>query len=291
MLQLDHVSKAYGEHVAVNGLSLTVKAGEIFGLLGPNGAGKSTTCALMTGLLAADRGSVRIAGVDPRSPRIRHRIGLAPQKLALYERLSARANLQFFASLYGLTGQAARDAIGSALAQVGLADRADDTVSTFSGGMLRRLNLACAMVHNPDLILLDEPTAGVDPQSRNRLFDTIAALKAAGKTVIYTTHYMEEAERLCDRVAIIDHGRLLALDTVPGLLQQHGGASEIVLRSQHGRRQISTPDPLASLRDLLRGEPDPLSELSATGYSSLLEVRPPTLESVFLQLTGKTLRD
>jgi len=284
MLHLDNVSKAYGDQLAVDGLSLQTKAGEIFGLLGPNGAGKSTSCALITGLLAPDRGQVRIDGVDPRTPRIRQRIGLAPQKLALYDRLSARSNLQFFASLYGLSGQRARDAIGTALAQVGLGDRADDTVATFSGGMLRRLNLACALVHDPDLILLDEPTAGVDPQSRNRLFESVLALKAAGKTVIYTTHYMEEAERLCDRVAIIDHGRLLALDSVPNLLQQYGGASEIILRRAGHRRQISTGDAMASLRSLLH-------ETDATASVELLEVRPPTLESVFLQLTGKQLRD
>ncbi|MFZ5842205.1 MAG: ABC transporter ATP-binding protein [Pseudomonadota bacterium] len=284
MLHLDNVSKAYGDQLAVDGLSLQTKAGEIFGLLGPNGAGKSTCCALITGLLAPDRGQIRIDGVDPRTPRIRQRIGLAPQKLALYDRLSARSNLLFFASLYGLTGQRARDAIGTALAQVGLADRADDTVATFSGGMLRRLNLACALVHDPDLILLDEPTAGVDPQSRNRLFESVLALKAAGKTVIYTTHYMEEAERLCDRVAIIDHGRLLALDSVPNLLHQHGGASEIILRRAGNRRQISTGDAMASLRSLLH-------ETASDAGVELLEVRPPTLESVFLQLTGKHLRD
>lgn len=284
MLHLDNVSKAYGDQLAVDGLSLQTKAGEIFGLLGPNGAGKSTSCALITGLLAPDRGQVRIDGVDPRTPRIRQRIGLAPQKLALYDRLSARSNLQFFASLYGLTGQRARDAIGTALAQVGLADRADDTVATFSGGMLRRLNLACALVHDPDLILLDEPTAGVDPQSRNRLFESVLALKAAGKTVLYTTHYMEEAERLCDRVAIIDHGRLLALDSVPNLLAQYGGASEIILRRAGNRRQISTGDAMASLRSLLH-------ETATDAGVELLEVRPPTLESVFLQLTGKHLRD
>ncbi|MFN4289643.1 MAG: ABC transporter ATP-binding protein [Permianibacter sp.] len=284
MLHLDNVSKAYGDQLAVDGLSLHTKAGEILGLLGPNGAGKSTSCALITGLLAPDRGQVRIDGVDPRTPRIRQRIGLAPQKLALYDRLSARSNLQFFASLYGLSGQHAREAIGTALAQVGLSDRADDTVATFSGGMLRRLNLACALVHDPDLILLDEPTAGVDPQSRNRLFESVLALKAAGKTVIYTTHYMEEAERLCDRVAIIDHGRLLALDSVPNLLVQYGGTSEIILRRAGYRRQISTGNAMASLRSLLH-------ETATDAGVELLEVRPPTLESVFLQLTGKHLRD
>ncbi|NQD37108.1 ABC transporter ATP-binding protein [Permianibacter sp. IMCC34836] len=281
MLELENVSKAYAGKRAVHQLSLQIRAGEIFGLLGPNGAGKSTSCALITGLLAPDSGSVCIAGTDPRQHTVRRRIGLAPQKLALYERLSARANLQFFASLYGITGLSGNEAVGQALAQVGLTERAEDPVSTFSGGMLRRLNLAGALVHNPDLLLLDEPTAGVDPQSRSRLFDTVLALKAAGKTVIYTTHYMEEAERLCDRVAILDNGRLLALDTVPALLRQYGGASEIVLRNGHGQRQISTTDPLATLRELL-----------ATDTSAdLLEVRPPTLESAFLNLTGKHLRD
>lgn len=281
MLTLEHVSKQFGERRAVDGFSLQIAPGEILGLLGPNGAGKSTLCALITGLLAADQGSIRVDGVDPRTPAIRRRIGLAPQLLALYERLSARENLRFFASLYELTGTAAENAVARVLAQVGLSERADDTVSQYSGGMLRRLNLACALVHDPDLVLLDEPTAGVDPQSRNRLFDTVLALKAAGKTVIYTTHYMEEAERLCDRVAILDHGRLLALDQVPALLRRHGGASDIVLRNAVGQRHISTHDPVAKLRELLAGDAE----------DEVMEVRPPTLESVFLHLTGRQLRD
>lgn len=282
MLQLERLEKAYGAHRAVDGLSLSLAAGEIVGLLGPNGAGKSTTVAMIAGLLAPDAGTVTLDGLATTDLRARRRIGLAPQALALYERLSAQDNLAFFAGLYGLRGAAATTAITRVLEAVQLQDRRQDRVASFSGGMKRRLNLAAALVHDPDIILLDEPTAGVDPQSRAQLFDTILQLRAAGKAVLYTTHYMEEAERLCDRIAIVDHGRLLALDTLDGLLARHGGDSELIWRCGDDLRRISTPAPQHHLREWLAESGSDAARIS---------VRPPSLENVFLHLTGRQLRD
>ena len=197
MLVLAGVRKRYGARAAVDGLSLAVRRGEIFGLLGPNGAGKTTTVGLAIGLLVPDEGTVDVAGLgSPREPAVRARIGLAPQALALYETLSGQENVAFFGSLYGLSGLGLDQRVRAAIEFVGLSDRRRDRVSTYSGGMKRRLNLAVALVHDPELLLLDEPTVGVDPQSRNLIFENVRHLRAAGKTIVYTTHYMEEAERL-----------------------------------------------------------------------------------------------
>jgi ABC-2 type transport system ATP-binding protein len=233
--------------VAVDDVSFAVQAGQLVGLLGPNGAGKTTTVSMIAGLLTPDRGEVLIAGrklsgdTDPS----KRRIGLVPQDLALYEELSARDNLRFFGALFGLTGRALDSAIAAAVDLVGLADRVGDRVKDFSGGMKRRLNLAAGILHDPDILLLDEPTVGVDPQSRNAIFDNLEVLKSRGKALLYTTHYMEEAERLADRIVVIDHGRVVADDTLAGL---------------HGR--VAT----------------------AAGERA-------SLESVFLTLTGRSLRD
>jgi ABC-2 type transport system ATP-binding protein len=231
VVTLDNVSKRYGPTVAVDSLSLAVRRGEVLGLLGPNGAGKSTTVNLVVGLLSPDRGSVTIDGKGPpTNPSVRRLIGVAPQALAIYELLSAEENLRFIGELYGLGGSALALRVDWALAFVGLGDRRRTRVDTMSGGMKRRLNLAAALVHDPSLILLDEPTVGVDPQSRHLIFENILELKRLGRTVIYTTHYMEEAERLCDRVAIIDNGALLALGTVQDLLDANGVAPRMVLQ-------------------------------------------------------------
>jgi linearmycin/streptolysin S transport system ATP-binding protein len=219
MLEIRHLKKTFGDLVAVNDVSFSVKAGELVGLLGPNGAGKTTTVSMITGLVRPDHGEVLIAGTplggdtDPK----KRRIGLVPQDLALYDELSAFANLRFFGALYNLTGKALESTIGSTLELVGLADRGRDLVKTYSGGMKRRLNLAAGLLHDPDILLLDEPTVGVDPQSRNAIFDNLEMLKARGKALLYTTHYMEEAERLADRIVVIDHGRVVADDTVSGM--------------------------------------------------------------------------
>jgi ABC-2 type transport system ATP-binding protein len=223
-LRLDGVRRRYGALVAVDGLTLEARGGEILGLLGPNGAGKTTTVGLATGLLEPDEGRVEIAGAGPPTrPEARRRLGIAPQSLAVYDSLTGRENLDFFASLHGLDGAARRERVLSALAFVGLADRAGDRVSAYSGGMKRRLNLAAAIVHDPEIVLLDEPTVGVDPQSRGLIFENVIALRDRGRAIVYATHYMEEAERLCDRVAIVDHGRLLAEGEVASLVAAHGG--------------------------------------------------------------------
>src|SRR3954447_26068787 len=219
MLTVKHLRKSFGKVLAVDDVSFSLAAGQILGLLGPNGAGKTTTVSMVAGLLTPDRGDVLIAGhrltgdTDPA----KRRIGLVPQDLALYDELTARDNLRFFGALYNLTGRTLDDAIGAAMQLVGLADRIKDRVKTFSGGMKRRLNLAVGLLHDPDILLLDEPTVGVDPQSRNAIFDNLELLKSRGKALVYTTHYMEEAERLADRIVVIDHGKVIADDTLAGL--------------------------------------------------------------------------
>lgn len=281
MLRLDSVRKQYGTTVAVDDLSLEVGAGEILGLLGPNGAGKSTTVHLSVGLLAPDKGRVTLGRYgSPSDPGVRRRIGVAPQALALYGLLSGEENLRFFGQLYGLSGVPLHDRVLHALAFVGLTDRRADRVQAYSGGMQRRLNLAAAILHEPELVLLDEPTAGVDPQSRNLIFENVQALRARGATIVYTTHYMEEAERLCDRVAIVDHGRVLALDTVPRLIAAYGGPPVLIVETPTGTRRIETDDPLAALNAVA-------AETTVTRF----QMERATLEQVFLHLTGRTLRD
>jgi ABC-2 type transport system ATP-binding protein len=223
MLRVENLTKRYGQRVAVDAISFGIEQGETVGLLGPNGAGKTTTIAMICGIARPDGGDVSLGGTSMlrNANALKRRVGLVPQDLALYEELSAWANLQLFGGLYGLGDAQLRPRGEAALSLVGLADRSKDRVSTFSGGMKRRLNIAAALLHDPDLILLDEPTVGVDPQSRNAIFDNLEELKGRGKTLLYTTHYMEEAERLCDRVLILDHGRVLANDTVPHFKQQY----------------------------------------------------------------------
>jgi ABC-2 type transport system ATP-binding protein len=223
MLRVENISKRYGQRVAVDAISFSIEQGETVGLLGPNGAGKTTAIAMISGITRPDGGEVSLGGVSvtQNANAVKRRVGLVTQDLALYEELSAWANLQLFGGLYGLGAARLRPRAEAALSLVGLADRSKDRVRTFSGGMKRRLNIAAALLHDPDLILLDEPTVGVDPQSRSAIFENLEELKRRGKTLLYTTHYMEEAERLCDRVLILDHGRILANDTVTHFKQQY----------------------------------------------------------------------
>lgn len=297
MYSLRDLRKTYGTLVAVGGISLEVEPGETIGLLGPNGAGKSTTIGMMCGLLVPDAGSVSLLcegrEVAPVSAEARRLVGIAPQAIALYDELTAEENLRFFGKIYGMSGRELDEAIGRALEFAQLADRRKGRVNTFSGGMKRRLNLATALLHAPRVLLLDEPTAGVDPQSRNLLFESIEALEADGVTIVYTTHYMEEAERLCDRVAIIDHGKLLDIDTVHGLIARHsdGSAVEAVLAEApaagcpgeviDGRWRMTTDDPAAAIAAFH----------AAGGRAASLDIGSATLEDVFLQLTGRSLRD
>jgi len=235
ILEVRQLRKSYGPLVAVDDVSFTLEAGKLVGLLGPNGAGKTTTVSMVSGLVTPERGEVLIAGrklggdTDPA----KRRIGLVPQDLALYEELSALANLKFFGALFNLSGAALTRAIGSALELVGLSDRSKDLVKTYSGGMKRRLNLAAGLLHEPDILLLDEPTVGVDPQSRNAIFDNLEELKRRGKALLYTTHYMEEVERLADRIVIVDHGKVIADDTLEGLQSSHAvaGAGKATLEA------------------------------------------------------------
>ncbi len=281
MLSLKNVRKSFGPILAVDGLSLDIHRGEVFGLVGPNGAGKTTTMNIALGQLAPDEGTVEVSGAgSPVDPRVRRQLGNAPQSLALYQELSAEENLRFFGKLYGLRGVDLKQRIERLLEMVGLSDRRGDRVKTYSGGMKRRLNLAVALVHDPLLLLLDEPTVGVDPQSRNAIFELVKALHADGRTIVYTTHYMEEAERLCDRVGVMDHGRMLALDTVDALVSRYGGDRVVIAEGSEGEVRLETDDPLAEL-----------ARWQAEGRLRRFRVELPSLEAVFLHLTGRTLRD
>src|SRR5256886_2060184 len=274
MLNIKALRKSFGTLVAVDDVSFSVERGHLVGLLGPNGAGKTTTVSMIAGLVTPERGEVLIAGhrLSGDTDPAKRRIGLVPQDLALYDELSARDNLRFFGALYSLTGRALDDAIAAAVDLVGLGDRVRDRVKTFSGGMKRRLNLAAGLLHDPDILLLDEPTVGVDPQSRNAIFDNLETLRSRGKALIYTTHYMEEAERLCDRVTIVDHGKVIA-----------SGAQE----------QLHRLLPASSARRMeIEGVIDEeLVALLAARGVALRGSSAGSLEDVFLHLTGRQLRD
>jgi ABC-2 type transport system ATP-binding protein len=282
-LSVRDLRKSYGATVAVDGVSFDVARGECFGLLGPNGAGKSTTINALVGALAPDSGEVRVDGDgDPARADVRRRIGVAPQSLALYDELTGDENLALFGRLHGLSGGKLSDGVGRALDVAGLTDRRGDRVKAYSGGMKRRLNMACALVHGPAVLLFDEPTVGVDPQSRNHIFEAIERLKSEGRTILYTTHYMEEAERLCDRIAIVDHGKVLAVDATKALIAAHGGTSVVEVEFEDAPpRRIETDRP-----------PEAVAELAKSGAKfTAIRVERPTLETVFLKLTGRRLRD
>lgn len=305
-IHLDSLSHSYNGHPAIREVSFDVGEGELFGLLGPNGAGKSTTLSILSTLYAPDEGDAVLFGKSlRREPReIRRIVGLVPQSLAVYPGLSGRANVNFFGRLYGLRGKRLRTASEHALELVGLAERSRDPASSYSGGMLRRLNLACTLVHGPRLLLLDEPTAGVDPQSRERLLATIRDIADAGTTVIYTTHYMEEAQRLCDRIAIMDEGRIIALGALSELLEILGSGEviELSIREQllAGAALERLPGYIASnregrsLRIFVKSAARTVTALGALLDANAVEamrVYPVDLERVFLHLTGRGLRD
>jgi ABC-2 type transport system ATP-binding protein len=304
--------KAYGDRVAVHEVSLELRAGEVLGLLGPNGAGKSTTVGMICGLTVPDAGTVTLSGsvsLASDEAGYKRRIGLVPQDIALYEELPARMNVELFGNLYGMAPELLKRRADEVLAMVGLSDRAKDKPSTFSGGMKRRLNIACALIHDPEIILLDEPTAGVDPQSRNAIFDNLEMLKRAGKALIYTTHYMEEAERLADRLVIIDHGRVVASGTQAQLFALLPAAQTLHIEIDGEPADIDWPAALQGLAgfpdvrrvgqrldvcvaDIGRDAGAVLAALAQRGVRvrGLASARA-TLEDVFLQLTGRALRD
>jgi ABC-2 type transport system ATP-binding protein len=305
MLQLTSVTKRFGTLAALDNVSLQVTRGEFFGLLGPNGAGKSTLMSLVAGLRATDAGTVTLDGVtlSPANVAARTALGLVPQHIALYENLSAEQNLRIFGQLYALRGALLRERVEEALVAVQLADRRRDAVKTFSGGMQRRLNLAAALLHRPKLLLCDEPTVGVDPQSRNAIFDYLEKLNQEGLTIIYSTHYMEEATRLCFRIGVIDHGKILALGTLDELLTQLPFEEEINFPATAATAPLAAElAPAGEVmldQDRHRFRPRPDFKLStfyrlAESLSlppRLFTTQRPTLEAVFLHLTGRKLRE
>jgi ABC-2 type transport system ATP-binding protein len=305
MLTLDHITKRYGSLPALDDVSLHIAPGEFFGLLGPNGAGKSTLMSLAAGLRAPDSGRLTLAGnaFTTADPAARMALGLVPQSIALYEELSAEQNLRIFGETYGLCGAELRARIDEALAAVQLADRRHDQVKTFSGGMQRRLNLIAALLHRPKLLLCDEPTVGVDPQSRNAIFDFLEARAREGLTVIYSTHYMEEATRLCSRIGIIDHGKILALGTLEELLARLPFEEEIrfpvTSETAALAAQLPTLGDVTILDDIHRFRPRADCKLSvfftlteSLGLPArLFTSQRPTLEALFLHLTGRNLRE
>jgi ABC-type multidrug transport system, ATPase component len=302
-IEIRRLRKSYGAKKALHDITITVGEGSCFGLLGPNGAGKSTTMKILAGLLEYDAGDAIVLGEDIRrsGDRIKAKVGYVPQSITLYEKLSALDNLIYFGEMYGVRGGELKRRIREVLEQVGLADRSKDPVASFSGGMKRRINIAAALLHRPKLIIMDEPTVGIDTQSRNHIFEMIRRLKQEGVTILYSTHYMEEVEALCDHMAIIDHGKVIAQGGLNEVLDRFGSQA-VYLELSEGHRPPALPgfgEPAAQGRGWLLETPKPLDALagwaSACKERSLpvirLEVVRPSLETVFLALTGTTLRD
>jgi ABC-2 type transport system ATP-binding protein len=308
-IQIKDAVKKYGAKVSVDHLNLTIQEGEIFGLLGPNGAGKSTTIKMLSGLLTIDQGDMLLDGVSVKTAplEIKRKIGLVPQDLAIYENLSARENVNFFAKLYGLRGNLLKERVDEALEFVGLIDRQRDKPSSFSGGMKRRLNIACAIMHHPKLIIMDEPTVGIDPQSRNHILDSVRKLNQMGSTIIYTSHYMEEVAAISTRVGIIDHGHLIACGTEEELRSKAGQEEKIVIqvdkldqaaiqelhdhprinqvKAENQMIEISLASSQAYLQDILF-----ILSKHLVKIQTLSQIEP-DLEALFLSMTGRTLRD
>ncbi len=309
MIEIRELSKRFGDLQAVDRISFEVRPGEIYGLLGPNGAGKTTTISMLTGLLQPDEGRVLFQGVDFASDPlgIKSKLGVVPQEIALYDELTAKENLRFWGSLYGLSGSILKTAVDEALDQVGLTARADGRVKTFSGGMKRRLNLSLGLVHKPLVVLMDEPTVGIDPQARLNILEVVRNIARSGTTVLYTTHYMEEAEGLCDRIGIMDHGKLLAEGTLDELKKMIGANEVVTVRgnfsatdararvehleavrvidAEDGRLMLATAGDGSGVVRLLSEILG--SDLEIQGIS----IQPPSLNGLFLKLTGRELRD
>ncbi|MFN2186148.1 MAG: ATP-binding cassette domain-containing protein [Anaerolineae bacterium] len=309
MLMANDLTKSFGETQAVKGISLQVARGEVFGLLGPNGAGKTTTISMLTGLLEPTSGSITVDGLDVKkhTNEVKAKMGLVPQELALYPTLSARQNLLFFGRIYGLKGKELHQRVDEVLEMIGLTERANDPIQDYSGGMKRRVNIGAGLLHKPEILFLDEPTVGVDPQSRNAIFESVEALNRNGMSVIYTTHYMEEAQRLCHRVAIVDTGELIALDTPTALIRSLGGGIIVIgLAEGYPDEIVDEVAQLPAVKaathsdgqlkvETLRLQEALIGVLDITNGQDIritsLELLEPNLESVFLHLTGKKLRE
>jgi ABC-2 type transport system ATP-binding protein len=314
ILEVHDLTKKYGDFSAVKALSFDIREGEIFSLLGPNGAGKTTTISVLSTLYAPTSGDALIAGHSlTRDPMaVRQVIGVVPQELALYDDLSARENLAFWGQMYNLEGKALKARVTEVLEQIGLTDKADQRVKTYSGGMKRRVNIGVGLLHRPRLLFMDEPTVGIDPQSRRAILDSVKALNQQGMTVLYTTHYMEEAQELSDRVGIIDHGELIALGTQADLTRQVGQSETLILHIGEGEsaQAIGALVPaVRSLDGVLKADSTEQSiTVVAVQAEEILapvvvlanahgirirsvDIREPNLEAVFLHLTGRALRD
>lgn len=308
VITVEGLSKQYDGFRAVDDVSLDIKRGEIFGLLGPNGAGKSTIISILCCLLEPTAGRVTIDGFDvvKNTTDIKKIIGVVPQEISLYYTLTARENLAFYAKIYGLSGNAMKNRIETLLDMVGLTDRADDRLEDYSGGMKRRINIAVALLHNPKILFLDEPSTGVDPQSRKRIYDTIRDLNRQGMTVLLTTHQMEDAEKLCHRIAIVDKGKLIALDTLEGLLKMVGetdiiqvSAKDITPEAVDATQRIENVQKVSVDEDsmiiqLVQGREllaVIIEKLTASGTKvESIQIKEPDLETLFLHLTGTKLR-
>jgi ABC-2 type transport system ATP-binding protein len=308
-LVLTGISKKFGSATVLDDVSLTVNRGDFLGLLGPNGAGKTTLISIISGLVRSDSGLCEIFGLDAKRnlAEIKKHLGVVPQDLAIYPELSARANLRFFGSMYGLGGKELNERVNDALERVGLQDRArHPSVGKFSGGQKRRLNIAAALLHRPHVLILDEPTVGVDPQSRNFIFDTLRELNRAGMTIIYVTHYMEEVEALCNEVAIIDHGKVLERGRLNEVLSAHGAS--VVRLSLAADELVAAIEFLSTRIDVSWRENNGYLEISSSQLQHVIDaltgilrdiapnprecqILPPSLETVFIQLTGNSLRD
>jgi linearmycin/streptolysin S transport system ATP-binding protein len=309
MIEAQGLVKSFGSLRAVDGVGFTVRKGELYGLLGPNGAGKTTTMSMLAGLLAPDEGQIRFDGIDlaARPLEVKRQLGVVPQEPALYETLSARENLRFWGGLYGLAGRDLASAVDRVLELVGLSDRAAEPIRGYSGGMKRRLNLALGLVHGPKAVLMDEPTVGIDPQARLKILEAVKGVTASGATVIYTTHYLEEAEDLCDRIAIMDHGKILAEGTLEELIRRVGGREMVTVRGAFAPESLralvaSLPGVAISAEEAGRvvltvdgsgrGAVDVLGRVLGSGLDVQgVSVQPPSLNMLFLNLTGRELRD
>jgi ABC-2 type transport system ATP-binding protein len=308
LIEVQDLRKTYGTVVALDGVSFSVPPGSVYGLLGPNGAGKSTAISILAGLVRPTGGSARVAGFDVLNDarRAKSALGFVPQDIVLYDELNARENLEFFGGLYGVRGQALLTRIQELLAAIDLGENAKRAVETYSGGMKRRLNLACGLVHRPRVLLLDEPTVGIDPQARLHILELVKTIASQGTTVLYTTHYLHEAEELCQRIAIIDHGRILAEGTLEELRAQVGGRDLVNLRGRFdpaaARALVETLDgaEMLSIKDDeillgLRHGGDAFGRLvrgiATIGEAQEINIRQPSLENLFIKLTGRELRE
>ncbi|KJJ42609.1 antibiotic ABC transporter ATP-binding protein [Bacillus subtilis] len=311
MLQAENIKKAYGKKTIVKGISFSLQKGESFGLLGPNGAGKSTTISMISGLVPHDSGSITVGGyvIGKETAKAKQKIGVVPQEIALYPTLTAHENLMFWGKMYGLTHGEAKKRSAEVLEYVGLTDRAKDKIATFSGGMKRRINIGAALMHKPELLIMDEPTVGIDPQSRNHILETVKQLNETGMTVIYTSHYMEEVEYLCDRIGIIDQGEMIAIGTKTDLCSRLGGDTIIQLTvSEIDEAFLYAIRSLAHVNDVTVHESELKIDIAAAHHEEVvtsllaeatahhinllsLQVQEPNLERLFLNLTGRTLRD